>query len=106
MQIWLLHGNNYTDDLYCESRAQGNGYGVEVNEWFSKALHRPCFLVRKGNDGTLGCKGVGYRKSLSSRKMFDKQNFCKELSFVNEGQLLLVSKASVKDLNKILGSST
>jgi hypothetical protein len=55
--------------------------------------------------GPLGCKGVRYRKSLSSRKMFDKQNFCKELSFVNEGQLLLVSKASVRDINKILGSS-
>jgi hypothetical protein len=77
-----------------------------INEWFSKALHRPCFLVRKGNDGPLGCKGVGYRKSLSSRKMFDKQNFCKEISIVNEGQLLLVSKASVRDLNKRLGSST
>jgi hypothetical protein len=56
------------DDLYCESRAQGNGYGVEVNELFSKALHRPCFLVRKGNDGTLGCKRSRIQKVIELKK--------------------------------------
>lgn len=107
LQISLVEGSFCNDEEInlCGQRAQGSGYGAEVNEWFSKALGRPCFLVRKGNDGSLGCKGVGYRKSLSSRDMFAKRNFCKELSFVNEGQLLLVSKASVRDLNKRLGSS-
>lgn len=107
LQISLVEGSFCNDEEInlCGQRAQGSGYGADVNEWFSKALGRPCFLVRKGKDGSLGCKGVGYRKSLSSREMFAKRNFCKELSFVNEGQLLLVSKASVRDLNKRLGSS-
>lgn len=107
LQIPLVEDSFCNDEEInlCDQRAQGNGYGAEVNEWFSKALDHPCFLVRKGNDGPLGCKGVRNRKSLSSRDMSAKRNFCKKLSFVNEGQLLLVSKSSVRDLNKRLGSS-
>ncbi|OIV98987.1 hypothetical protein TanjilG_29390 [Lupinus angustifolius] len=72
-------------------------YSNETNVWFSQAIGKPCtflrysscdqdFLLNKTN-GAAACRGA---KSM--------------LSFANEGQLLLVSKESVSDLNKRLSS--
>lgn len=97
----------YKEDLrLCGYRAQGKGYGAEVNEWFSKALGCPCTLIRRENNGISGCVEAAYGSKMRSRYMSLNGNVGKELSFVNEGQLLLVSKSSVRDLNSILQSRT
>jgi len=73
---------------------EGNKYGEEVKAWFTEALGVPCTLARKESKA-LPLKSqrirAGSQKSDTS---------IRELSFANEGQLLLVSKASVDELNR------
>ncbi|GLJ52600.1 hypothetical protein SUGI_1119500 [Cryptomeria japonica] len=96
---------SYKEDLrLCGYRSQGKGYGAEVNEWFSKALGCPCNLIRRESNGLSGCVEARYGSKMRSRDMLPNGNVGKELSFVNDGQLLLVSNSSVRDLNNILQS--
>lgn len=75
-----LHGYRY--EVHC--------YSHEVNSWFSRAIGRPCTLWRssatkcpwKGRGGASMCR--------------DTES---PLNFVNEAQFLLISDASVSDLN-------
>ena len=71
-------------------------YNQEFNSWFSDAITRPCILWR----------------SLASHCYPNKQEnagMCRDmrssLSFVNEAQFLLISEASVTELNNRLKSS-
>ncbi|KAH9288391.1 hypothetical protein KI387_032508, partial [Taxus chinensis] len=84
--------------------AQGTSYGAEVNEWFTKVLGCPCNLVRRESGRLSGCAGTRYGNKMRPRDMFPNGNSSKELSFANEGQLLLVSKSSIMDLNDRLQS--
>eukprot|EP01018_Ginkgo_biloba_P031481 Gb_30425 [translate_table: standard] len=99
------HSNHTKEVLLCSQRSHGRDHGAKVNEWFTKALGCPCTLIRRENNGVLSCRGVQYENLRSSKERFAERNYCKELSFVNEGQLLLVSRASVNDLNSRLESS-
>lgn len=74
-------------------RLEGNSYGVEVTTWFTEALGVPCTLVRKEPKALL-------LKSQRGRPVSRQSDSIRELSFANEGQLLLVSKASVDELNR------
>uniref|UniRef100_A0A7C9F011 MOSC domain-containing protein n=1 Tax=Opuntia streptacantha TaxID=393608 RepID=A0A7C9F011_OPUST len=75
-----LHGYRY--EVHC--------YSHEVNSWFTKAIGRPCTL---------------WRSSATNRpwKRRGGASMCREtespLNFVNEAQFLLISEASVSDLN-------
>lgn len=62
--------------------------------WFTEALGVPCTLVRKEPK-------VFPLKSQRGRSVSrQSDSSTRELSFANEGQLLLVSKASVDELNR------
>lgn len=78
----------------CGNRLEGNRYGEEVTTWFTEALGVPCTLVRKEPN-------VFPLKSQRGRSISrQSDSSTRELSFANEGQLLLVSKASVDELNR------
>lgn len=68
-------------------------YDNETNSWFSKAIGRPCTLLRysgSSHDFVLDrMKDIVTCKDTNSA-----------VSFANEGQFLLVSEESVSDLNK------
>jgi uncharacterized protein YcbX len=95
-----------TDPLYNSSiftnlwkflfRYQAHSYDEDINAWFSRAIGRPCMLVRCTSSRHRSCKR-------------DPIGMCREnrsqLSFSNEAQLLLVSDDSVLDLNNRLSSS-
>ncbi|CAN4103814.1 unnamed protein product [Withania somnifera] len=76
-------------------RYEVGSYNNEVDIWFSKAIDRPCTLLRNcgsqshsciDKNGSPGmCRDVGAR-----------------LNFVNEAQFLLVSEESIADLNSRL----
>lgn len=74
-------------------------YGDKVNSWFSEAIGRPCTFVRCSSSKYRSCTINGGRDRLC-------RDTRSKLSFVNEGQLLLVSEDSVSDLNSRLSSST
>ncbi|KAL9226061.1 hypothetical protein vseg_001913 [Gypsophila vaccaria] len=80
-----LHGHRY--ELQC--------YSHEVNSWFSSAIGRSCALWRSMTSDHYSCKkGIGSMcRDLESK-----------LNFVNEAQFLLISEASVADLNSRLNS--
>lgn len=65
-----------------------------MTKWFTEALGVPCTLARKESKA-LPLKSQ--RGRAASRKSITS---VRELSFANEGQLLLVSKASVDELNR------
>ncbi|XP_021731765.1 molybdenum cofactor sulfurase-like isoform X1 [Chenopodium quinoa] len=82
-----MHGHRY----------EVQSYDQEVNSWFSNAIARPCILWR----------------SSASNCYINKQGnagMCRDvessLNFVNEAQFLLISEASVMDLNDRLKSKT
>jgi hypothetical protein len=80
-------------------RAGGNSYGPEVAEWFAEALGIPCTLLRRESKSwklQWRTFGVGERDDDDD----GGSNEASEVSFVNEGQLLLVSKASIDELNQ------
>ncbi|KAK9684105.1 hypothetical protein RND81_10G186600 [Saponaria officinalis] len=80
-----LHGHRY--ELQC--------YNHEVNSWFSNAIGRSCALWRSTASDHYSCeKGrAGVCRDMES-----------SLNFVNEAQFLLISEASVADLNSRLNS--
>jgi hypothetical protein len=82
-------------------RAGGNSYGPEVAEWFTEALGIPCSLLRREPksrklQSRRRTRGVGKRDDDNDGGSKEAS----EISFVNEGQLLLVSKASIDELNQ------
>ena len=80
------------------NRYQVVEYGKEINQWFSKAISRPCILVR--------CHSIKYqhylKKGILGSACRDENT---KLNFVNEAQLLLISSDSIGDLNCRLSSS-
>ncbi|KAH9603625.1 hypothetical protein KSS87_006510, partial [Heliosperma pusillum] len=70
-------------------------YNHEVNCWFSNAVGRSCTLWRSTSSDQNSCK-------------MGRSGMCRDmqssLSFVNEAQFLLISEASVADLNSKLES--
>ncbi|CAN6173194.1 unnamed protein product [Urochloa humidicola] len=73
-------------------------YSDKVNSWFSDAIGRPCTFMR--------CSSSKYRScTISGRRDRLCRDTRSKLSFVNEGQLLLVSEESISDLNRRLSSS-
>ncbi|KNA16459.1 hypothetical protein SOVF_088940 isoform A [Spinacia oleracea] len=82
-----LHGHRYA--VQC--------YNQEVNSWFSNAIARPCILWRaSASNCFLKKQGIaGTCRDVES-----------SLNFVNEAQFLLISEASVVDLNDRLKSKT
>lgn len=72
-------------------------YSDKVNSWFSDAIGRPCTFMR--------CLSSKYRScTINGRRDRLCRDTRSKLSFVNEGQLLLVSEASITDLNRRLSS--
>lgn len=78
------------------SRYEVQCYDQEVNSWFSNAIARPCILWRSSASNC-------YLKNQESTGMC--RDMGSSLSFVNEAQFLLISEASVLDLNNRLRSS-
>ncbi|KAJ4705834.1 Molybdenum cofactor sulfurase [Melia azedarach] len=80
-------------------RYEVHGYTNEVDSWFSKAIGRPCSLLRCLRPKSRGCMN----KSKSSGMCRDLDS---KLNFTNEGQFLLISDESISDLNSRLSSKT
>lgn len=96
LQISLLENLTHLSaevDVYGQ-RYEVQSYGDKVNSWFSEAIGRPCTFVR--------CSSSKYRSCTINGLCRDTRS---KLSFVNEGQLLLVSEDSISDLNSRLSSS-
>lgn len=70
-------------------RLEGNRYGDDVTAWFSEALGVPCTLARKESKAS----PLNFRRGRAVSRNSG-------MSFANEGQLLLVSRASVDELNR------
>lgn len=96
LQIELTSDQSIGEREVMEMHSQRHdvrGYRNDVDIWFSNAVGRPCTLVRScafhnylSSNGDLGtCRDVEAR-----------------LNFVNEAQFLLISEASVIDLNNRL----
>ncbi|KAJ0975831.1 hypothetical protein J5N97_017796 [Dioscorea zingiberensis] len=85
------YGFNEEMDIYGQRYAVQD-YASIVNMWFSKAIGRPCTLVR--------CSSSNYRHCLRNG---GSGGMCRDLkcqlNFVNEAQLLLVSEDSISDLD-------
>lgn len=84
-------------DLYSQ-RYEVHGYDNEVGIWFSKAVGRPCTLLRCSGSKNSFCPEKGKNKGMC-RDVDTKVNF------VNGAQLLLISEESVSDLNNRLSSN-
>ncbi|XP_020394925.1 molybdenum cofactor sulfurase isoform X1 [Zea mays] len=84
-------------DVYGQ-RYEVQSYGDKVNSWFSVAIGRPCTFMRCSSSKYRSCTINGGRDRLC-------RDTRSKLSFVNEGQLLLVSEESISDLNSRLSSS-
>lgn len=70
------------------------GYDNKIDEWFSKAVGRPCYLLRSSSRSCIRFnKSMGTCRDVNTR-----------LNFVNEAQILMVSEESVSDLNSRLDS--
>ncbi|XP_021306239.1 molybdenum cofactor sulfurase isoform X2 [Sorghum bicolor] len=100
LQICLLENLTLLSaevDVYGQ-RYEVQSYGDKVNSWFSGAIGRPCTFVRCSSSKYRSCTINGRRDRLC-------RDTRSKLSFVNEGQLLLVSEDSISDLNSRLSSS-
>lgn len=79
-------------------RYEVRSYNNEVDIWFSRAIDRPCMLLRNSGSQSHSCidknGSPGMCRDLGSR-----------LNFVNEAQFLLVSEESIADLNSRLKSN-
>ncbi|KAL6603139.1 hypothetical protein ACP70R_043500 [Stipagrostis hirtigluma subsp. patula] len=100
LQISLLENLTHLSaevDVYGQ-RYEVYSYDEKVNTWFSEAIGRPCTFMRCSSSRYRSCTvtGRGDRLCRDTRS---------KLSFVNEGQLLLISEESVADLNSRLSSS-
>ncbi|XP_068654808.1 molybdenum cofactor sulfurase isoform X2 [Aristolochia californica] len=84
-------------DLYGH-RYEVSGYNNEINIWFSKAVARPCTLLR--------CLGPASHQHVNKNyRIRDCRDVQSQLNFVNEAQLLLISKESVADLTHKVDSN-
>lgn len=100
LQISLLENLTHLTaevDVYGQ-RYEVESYDDKVNTWFSEAIGRHCTFVRCSNSKKRSCTFAGK----NGRLCRDTRS---KLSFVNEGQLLLISEQSVSDLNSRLSSS-
>ncbi|KAM3214098.1 hypothetical protein ACQJBY_066492 [Aegilops geniculata] len=100
LQISLLENLTHLTaevDVYGQ-RYEVESYDEKVNTWFSEAIGRHCTLMRCSSSKNSFCTSTGK----NGRLCRDTQS---KLSFVNEGQLLLISEESVSDLNSRLSSS-
>jgi uncharacterized protein YcbX len=79
-------------------RYEVESYDDNVNTWFSEAIGRHCTFMRCSSSKNRSCSVTGK----NGRLCRDTRS---KLSFVNEGQLLLISEESVSDLNSRLSSS-
>ncbi|XP_047084225.1 molybdenum cofactor sulfurase-like [Lolium rigidum] len=84
-------------DVYGQ-RYEVESYDDNVNTWFSEAIGRHCTFMRCSSSKNRSCSHTGK----NGRLCRDTRS---KLSFVNEGQLLLISEESVSDLNSRLSSS-
>ncbi|XP_015082926.1 molybdenum cofactor sulfurase [Solanum pennellii] len=79
-------------------RYEVTSYNNEVDIWFSRAIDRPCTLLRNSGSQSHSCinkKGSsGMCRDVGAR-----------LNFVNEAQFLLISEESIADLNSRLKSN-
>ncbi|XP_076912513.1 molybdenum cofactor sulfurase-like [Bidens hawaiensis] len=77
-------------------RYEVTGYDNKIDNWFSNAVGRPCYLLRSST------------KTCTSLNRSQNPSICRDiktrLNFVNEAQLLLISEESVSDLNHRLNS--
>ncbi|KAM0950783.1 putative molybdenum cofactor sulfurtransferase [Dioscorea sansibarensis] len=88
------YGLNEEMDVYGQ-RYKVQNYDGKVNMWFTKAMSRPCTLVRCSSSNYRHCLRKGGREDLC------RDHQC-QLNFVNDGQLLLISEDSVSELNSRL----
>lgn len=99
LQILIKSASYYCDteemDLN-DHRYEVQCYNHEVSSWFSNAIGRPCMLWRSSaSDCRLNKRGgAGMCRDVES-----------SLNFVNEAQFLLISEASISDLNSRLNST-
>lgn len=84
-------------DVYGQ-RYEVQSYESEADMWFTEAISRPCTFVRCMSSRSRYCLNRGGRDSLC-------RDLRSKLNFANEGQLLLVSEGSLKDLNSRLTSN-
>ncbi|KAF7824910.1 molybdenum cofactor sulfurase isoform X1 [Senna tora] len=82
-----LNGQRYKVDSYNE----------EIDAWFSKAIGKPCTLLRNSSSNH-DCMLSEAKDAITCRDAKSK------LNFANEAQFLLVSEESVLDLNDRLSS--
>ncbi|NP_001234144.1 molybdenum cofactor sulfurase [Solanum lycopersicum] len=79
-------------------RYEVTSYNNEVDIWFSRAIDRPCTLLRNSDSQSHSCinknGSPGMCRDVGAR-----------LNFVNEAQFLLISEESIKDLNSRLKSN-
>ncbi|XP_023756038.1 molybdenum cofactor sulfurase isoform X2 [Lactuca sativa] len=75
------------------------GYDNKIDEWFSKAVGRPCYLLRSSSRR---CNHFNRNKN---KNMGTCRDVNTRLNFVNEAQILMVSEESVSDLNSRLDSN-
>lgn len=74
------------------------GYGTEVDTWFSRALGRPCAFLQCSGSNDYMCLNNGKSKGIC-------RDVGARLNFANEAQFLLISEESVSDLNDRLNST-
>ncbi|BBN03005.1 molybdenum cofactor sulfurtransferase [Marchantia polymorpha subsp. ruderalis] len=87
----------------CSNPVGANQCGLDADRWFSEALETPCSLVKRD----VKSRFIKPRRSTigsGDKKVFEEEET--ELSFANEGQILLVSQSSVDNLNSRLVAST
>ena len=79
----------YKQIRVCGDNTNAYVYNDSINNWFRSILQTPCSLVRQIQD---------------SRFTRDNENISTDscIGFANEGQFLLISEASVNDVNKRL----
>lgn len=100
LQISLLENLTHLTaevDVYGQ-RHKVESYDDKVNTWFSEAIGRYCTFLRCSSSRNSFCTSTGK----NGRLCRDTRS---KLSFVNEGQLLLISEESISDLNSRLSSS-
>lgn len=89
---------NHFSCLFDLGRYEVTSYNNEVDIWFSRAIDRPCTLLRNSDSQSHSCinknGSPGMCRDVGAR-----------LNFVNEAQFLLISEESIKDLNSRLKSS-
>ncbi|KAH7444136.1 hypothetical protein KP509_02G066600 [Ceratopteris richardii] len=76
----------------CGERSFGKSSAKEVTEWFTLALNTQCSLIRRQPKSRQVHSRVGSETQVSENT--------RELSYANEGQFLLVSQASIDELNR------